>query len=110
MSTSWKRLELICCRLVQSFFLADVVPTLSVSDSSERDGVSKLASSSWGPVKLGGCNRVESLQISILASSYLVVYCSTGWWCSRSAPLLRARSSLLLVQACSILYVNRLLL
>ncbi|KAG5385117.1 hypothetical protein IGI04_036587 [Brassica rapa subsp. trilocularis] len=62
--------------LVQSFFLADVVPTLSVSDSSERDGVSKLASSSWGPVKLGGCNRVESLQISILASSYLVRVCS----------------------------------
>uniref|UniRef100_A0A0D3AR83 Uncharacterized protein n=1 Tax=Brassica oleracea var. oleracea TaxID=109376 RepID=A0A0D3AR83_BRAOL len=92
-------LELICCRLVQSFCLVDVVPTLSVSNSSERDGVSKFVSSSWGLVKLGGCNRVESPQISILASSYLVAS-STGWWCSRSAPLLSARSSLLLVQAC----------
>ncbi|CAN6853046.1 unnamed protein product, partial [Brassica oleracea] len=95
-------LKLICCRLVQSFCLVDVVPTLSVSNSSERDGVSKFVSSSWGLVKLGGCNRVESPQISILASSYLVVCASsTGWWCSRSAPLLSDRSSLLLVQACS---------
>ncbi|CAG7899380.1 unnamed protein product, partial [Brassica rapa] len=45
-------LELICCRLVQSFCLADVVPTLLVSDSSERDGVSKFVSSLWGLVKL----------------------------------------------------------
>ncbi|KAF2560322.1 hypothetical protein F2Q70_00016336 [Brassica cretica] len=77
-------------QLVQSFCLVDVVPTLSVSNSSERDGVSKFVSSSWGLVKLGGCNRVESPQISILSSSYLVAS-STGWWCSRSAPLLSAR-------------------
>ncbi|CAG7865375.1 unnamed protein product, partial [Brassica rapa] len=99
-------LELICCRLVQSFCLADVVPTLLVSDSSERDGVSKFVSSLWGLVKLGGCNRVESLQISILASSYLVLVRQAGG----ALVLLRARSSLLLVQACSMLYVNCLLL
>ncbi|CAF1913352.1 unnamed protein product, partial [Brassica napus] len=58
-------LELIYCRLVQSFCLVDVVPTLSVSNSSERDGVSKFISSSWGLVKLGGCNRVESLLRSL---------------------------------------------
>ncbi|KAH0911960.1 hypothetical protein HID58_035281, partial [Brassica napus] len=62
-------LELICCRLVQSFCLADVVPTLLVSDSSERDGVSKFVSSLWGLVKLGGCNRrVCSLLVFVIVA------------------------------------------